>query len=30
MALFGLETSHLYQLINELWARKGDAVVQDE
>ncbi|MDQ3702808.1 MAG: 2-oxoacid:acceptor oxidoreductase subunit alpha [Chloroflexota bacterium] len=27
-ALFGLETSHLYQLIEELWARKGDAVVQ--
>jgi 2-oxoglutarate ferredoxin oxidoreductase subunit alpha len=27
-ALFGLETSHLYQLINELWARKGEAVVQ--
>jgi 2-oxoglutarate ferredoxin oxidoreductase subunit alpha len=27
-ALFGLETTHLYKLINELWARKGDAVVQ--
>ncbi|HEX2035844.1 MAG TPA: 2-oxoacid:acceptor oxidoreductase subunit alpha [Chloroflexota bacterium] len=27
-ALFGLETTHLYQLINELWARKGEAVVQ--
>jgi 2-oxoglutarate ferredoxin oxidoreductase subunit alpha len=27
-ALFDLETSHLRQLINELWARKGDAVVQ--
>ena len=27
-ALFGLETSHLYRLINELWARKGEAVVQ--
>ncbi|HEX2323993.1 MAG TPA: 2-oxoacid:acceptor oxidoreductase family protein, partial [Chloroflexota bacterium] len=26
--LFGLETSHLYQLIDELWARKGAAVVQ--
>ena len=26
--LFGLETSHLYQLIDELWARKGEAVVQ--
>ncbi|MBI3974000.1 MAG: 2-oxoacid:acceptor oxidoreductase subunit alpha [Chloroflexi bacterium] len=27
-ALFGLETEQLYQLINELWARKGEAVVQ--
>lgn len=27
-ALFSLETSHLYRLINELWARKGEAVVQ--
>jgi 2-oxoglutarate/2-oxoacid ferredoxin oxidoreductase subunit alpha len=27
-ALFGLETSHLYKLINELWERKGEAVVQ--
>lgn len=27
-ALFDLETSHLRRLINELWARKGDAVVQ--
>src|SRR5918911_820528 len=27
-ALFGLETKQLYDLINELWARKGEAVVQ--
>ena len=27
-ALFGLDTSQLYQLIKELWERKGDAVVQ--
>lgn len=27
-ALFGLETNQLYELINELWARKGEAVVQ--
>jgi 2-oxoglutarate/2-oxoacid ferredoxin oxidoreductase subunit alpha len=27
-AIFGLETTHLYQLIRELWERKGDAVVQ--
>jgi 2-oxoglutarate/2-oxoacid ferredoxin oxidoreductase subunit alpha len=27
-ALFGLDTNHLYQLIRELWERKGDAVVQ--
>ena len=27
-ALFNLETSHLYHLIDELWARKGEAVVQ--
>lgn len=27
-ALFSLDTTQLYTLINELWARKGDAVVQ--
>lgn len=27
-ALFGLEIQQLYQLIRELWERKGDAVVQ--
>jgi 2-oxoglutarate/2-oxoacid ferredoxin oxidoreductase subunit alpha len=27
-SLFDLEINHLYQLIHELWARKGDAVVQ--
>ena len=27
-ALFSLETKQLYELINELWARKGEAVVQ--
>lgn len=27
-ALFDLDIDHLYKLIDELWARKGDAVVQ--